>query len=139
MCLLVIDTETYLYTLACDYHVDRDYIIMLRKNNYYQPILNSEGKSKFTTDMLQKLSVILKPEFEIDTNPVTPSIVNTNTNTNTSESTEVSIKLEKESSYKIGELQSIAEKLGLGIKQHNTNKNKKKSDLYLEIKAKLNQ
>ena len=135
MCLLVIDTETYLYTLACDYHEDRDYIIMLRKNNYYQPILNSEGKSKFTTDMLQRLSVILKPEFEIDTKPIAPSIVNTNT----SESVVVSVKLEKESSYKIAELQSIAEKIGLCIKQPNTNKNKKKSELYSEIKSKLNQ
>ena len=39
---------------------------MLRKNNYYQPILNSEGNNKFTSDILDKIKEILKPEFDID-------------------------------------------------------------------------
>ena len=141
ICLLIIDTETYLYTLGNDYSEEREYIIMLRKNNYFQPILNSEGNSKFTFDLVDRISTILKPEFEIvKTNTVPSSSVSSNTSstiTTTSENTSGGFKLEKESKYKLPELQKIAEELGIQIKQTGTNRNKKKSDLYQEIKTKL--
>ena len=47
------------------------------------------------------------------------------------------IKLEKENKYKLPELQEIAKKLDIGIKKTGCQRNKKKSDLYQEIKIKL--
>jgi len=46
-------------------------------------------------------------------------------------------KLEKESKYKIKDLHTIANKLGISIKITGTNRNKKKSDLYQEISFKI--
>lgn len=164
ICLVVVDTETYLYTLANDYNQDREYVIMLRKNNYYQPILNSEGNTRFKNDILQVISKILKPEFEIDmsvtvkvsepvvskpvvsepviSEPVVsePVIVKvSNPVVSVPVVSSDSITLKKETAYKIAELQSIALQLGIDIKKTPTNKNKKKSDLYQEVKGKLNQ
>jgi hypothetical protein len=131
VCLVIIDTETYLYSLINDYEKDKDFIIMLRKNNYYQPILNSEGNNKFGSEIIDKLSKILKPEFEID-----KGIKNEMSNTNDKQSIEIdsSFVLLKETKYKVGELQEIAKKMGVETKVIGTNKNKKKSDLYKEIK-----
>ncbi len=135
ICLLVIDTETYFYNLANDYSEDRKYILMLRKNNYYQPILNSEGNTSFTFDILDTINGILKPEFEINRQvKVTPPKVEIATHI---QSDVNSITLNKESSYKLPELQEIAMKLGITIKKTGTQRNKKKSDLYEEIKTKL--
>ena len=135
LCLLIIDTETYLYSLINDYNEEKDFVIMLRKNNYYQPILNSEGNNKFSFDIIDKISKILKPEFEIDFNK-------SENNKNVDEPKPIDIqegfKLLKENKYKIAELQEIAKKVGINIKVHGTNKNKKKSDLYIEIKESLN-
>lgn len=152
ICLLIIDTETYLYTLGNDYSEDREYLIMLRKNNYFQPILNSEGNSKFTHEILDKISNILKPEFEIvknkslsnasglKTKTVTSSQVTIKNNESSTQSQNVEnteIKLEKENKYKLPELQNIAAKLGINIKRSDCQRNKKKSDLYQDIKTKL--
>lgn len=125
ICLVIFDTETYLYTLGNDYSEDREYIMMLRKNNYFQPIMNSEGGAKFTYEVLSKVSQIMKPEVEIDTqvkSTTLPATINTETFT-----------LEKETKYKLAELQTIAQKFNIGIKKANTNRNKKKTDLYQEI------
>lgn len=134
VCLLIIDTETYLYSLINDYGKDKDFVIMLRKNNYYQPILNSEGNNKFSSDIIEKLSKILKPEFEID-----KDVKNDFSDINEKQELilDSSFVLLKESKYKVGELQEIAKKLGIEIKIMGTNKNKKKSDLYTEIKDSL--
>lgn len=141
ICLVIIDTETYLYTLGNDYSEDREYIMMLRKNNYFQPILNSEGSAKLTYSILDKISKIMKPEFEIVRNmESTPTSISTessgsvsNTNPNSN------LKLEKESKYKLIDLQELATKLKIPIKKPNTNRNKKKSDLYEEIKVAMSQ
>ena len=134
VCLLIIDTETYLYSLINDYGKDKDFIIMLRKNNYYQPILNSEGNNKFSSDIIEKISKILKPEFEID-----KGIKNESNDTNDKKNLHLdsSFELLKETKYKVGELQEIAKKMNIEIKIKGTNKNKKKSDLYTEIKEEL--
>ena len=134
ICLLIVDTETYLYTLGCDYSEDREYMIMLRKNNYFQPILNSEGNSKFTFEIVDRISTILKPEFEIIK---TPAPVQTQATVSTSATVNSGSKLEKESKYKLPELQKMAQDLGIKIKQDGCNRNKKKSDLYQEIKIRL--
>ena len=139
ICLLIIDTETYLYTLGNDYSEERDYLIMLRKNNYFQPILNSEGNSKFTYEILDKISSILKPEFEIEKSKSTLSVSASKTQTLTPKTSAApsEIKLEKESKYKLPELQALAQKLDIAVKKSGTQRNKKKSDLYQEIKEKL--
>lgn len=155
ICLLIIDTETYLYTLGNDFSSEREYIMMIRKNNYYQPILNSEGKTRFSYDIINRASQILKPEFEIDmtiksdVGTISASLKNTavssasasasesSASAPASTSTKQTINLGKESSYKIGELQDLAIKMGIGIKKPNTNRNKKKADLYEEIRSNL--
>ena len=145
ICLLIIDTETYLYTLGNDFSSEREYIMMIRKNNYYQPILNSEGKTRFCYDIINRASKILKPEFEIDMTIKSDIGIVDSLNITQLKSAEdklpkpikPSINLAKESSYKIGELQDLAIKIGIGIKKANTNRNKKKADLYEEIRSNL--
>lgn len=132
VCLLIIDTETYLYSLVNTYDKDKEFIVMLRKNNYYQPILNSEGNNKFSYQILDKLKDILKPEFDIDTSESSKPEVNEKVIV-----IEDLSKLEKESKYLVGDLLIIARNLGLETKIENSNRNKKKSDLYQEIKQKL--
>ena len=131
VCLLIIDTETYLYSLINDFNKDKDFVIMLRKNNYYQPILNSEGNNRFDNQIIEKISKILKPEFEID---FMKKEEIDNKKNNDSVDIDNKFELQKENKYKIAELQEIAKKLKIEIKVKGTNKNKKKSDLYIEIK-----
>lgn len=134
VCLLIIDTETYLYSLVNTYDKDKEFILMLRKNNYYQPILNSEGNNKFSYQILDKLKEILKPEFDIDTSESSKPQVNEKVIV-----IEDLAQLEKESKYLVGDLLIIARNLGLETKIENSNRNKKKSDLYKEIKQKLDE
>ena len=68
LCLLIIDTETYLFSLGNEFNKEKNYIIMIRKNNYYQPILNINGNNKFNWEVIEKISKILKPEFDFDMN-----------------------------------------------------------------------
>ena len=129
ICLIIIDTESYLYSLINEYSEDKEYIIMLRKNNYYQPILNSEGNSKFDYKILDKLSIILKAEFTIEKTIETIKEIDIK---NVIEK----IKKEgllKETKYKLKELHDISLYFNIDIK--NKNKNKKKSELYNEIKC----
>lgn len=135
VCLIIIDTESYLYSLINEYSKTKDYVIMLRKNNYYQPILNSEGNSKFDYTILDKLSLILKAEFTIEKKEIEEK-------KNVDEIIIDYNKLEKdglgkENKYKLKELQNIANYYDISIKIQN--KNKKKSDLYKEIISKLNE
>lgn len=133
--LLIIDTESYLYSLMNEYNETKDYYVILRKNNYYQPILNVEGNSKFDFSILNKINKILQAEFTIDKTIKKETIIKQ----------EVDIKeiiddikkndLKKESKYKLKELQNIADYYKIDIKINN--KNKKKSELYLEIKNKI--
>ena len=127
ICLLIIDTDTYLYSLINEYCIDKNYIIMLRKNNYYQPILNSEGNSKFNYELLDKLAKILKAEFTIDKNIKKNNIVD--------EILEDKNNFKKESKYKLTELHDIALYYNISIKFNG--KNKLKKDLYQEIKVKI--
>ena len=104
---------------------------MIRKNNYYQPILGVDGKNKFSWEIMEKISKVLKPEFEINMDPkkeieVVEEEPKKNTNTN---------GLQKLWKYKLSDLHEIAEKLGIEVKIGN--KNKKKEDLYEEIKSKM--
>ena len=114
---------------------------MLRKNNYFQPILNSEGNSKFSHNILYKISSILKPEFEIIRNTDLMTSVTSKKSKpepialNNVKETET--KLEKETKYKLADLQNLAKNLGIDIKRSDCLRNKKKSDLYQEIKVKL--
>ena len=127
MCLLIIDTESYLYSLANDFDKEKEFIIMIRKNNYYQPILGVDGKNKFSWEIMEKISKILKPEFEIIMEPK-KEIVQEEEKPKKSNST----GLQKLWKYKLSDLYEIAEKLGIEVKVGN--KNKKKEDLYEEIK-----
>ena len=131
ICLLIIDTETYLYSLVNGYDKDKEFIVMLRKNNYYQPILNSEGNNRFSSDILEKIKDILKPEFDIDTTEKVVKEVEKDIQINNIS------ELQKESKYLVGDLLIIARNLGIETKISGTNRNKKKSDLYQEIKNKL--
>lgn len=143
VCLLIIDTETYLYSLINDYDKNKKFVIMLRKNNYYQPILNSEGNNLFDCDIVDKINKILKPEFDIDFNIKEKKILKEkeeleNTNTLENATIDKNYVLLKETKYKLNELHIISKKLSIDIKILGTNRNKKKSDLYMEISDKIN-
>jgi hypothetical protein len=142
VCLLIIDTETYLYSLINDYDKDKKFVIMLRKNNYYQPILNSEGNNLFDSDVIDKIGKILKPEFEIDFNVKERKLnkekeQSDNTNKLQDVKIDKDFKLLKETKYKLTDLHLISKKLSIDIKILGTNRNKKKSDLYKEISDKI--
>ena len=130
VCLIIIDIETHLYSLGNDYRNDWKFIVMLRKNSYYQPILSTEGLHSFEENILDGLEKILKPEIEIDKSPI---------KSDSDEDIEVEIpkELGKEKDYKIVVLQKIADKLGLSIYESGSKKKKLKKDLYEEIKDKL--
>ena len=129
LCLLIIDTESYLYSLANDFDKEKDFIIMIRKNNYYQPILGVDGKNKFSWEIMKKISKILKPEFEINMEPKKEVIEEETPNKL------VSTGLQKLWKYKLSDLHKMAEKLGIEVKVGN--KNKKKEELYDEIKMSM--
>ena len=152
VCIIIIDTESHLYSLVNDYREDWEFIVMLRKFNYYQPILNSTGKHRFDYEILNRLDNILNPEIDIDRNKgksdikiEVPNQITDQTNqTNQTNQINQLIKtnknnepvmnnLGKERDYKIGELIAIAEKCGINILQSN-GKKKLKKDLYAEIK-----
>ena len=142
VCLLIIDTETYLYSLINDYDKDKKFVIMLRKNNYYQPILNSEGNNLFDSEVIDKIGKILKPEFDIDFNVKERKLnkqkeQSDNTNKLQDVKIDKDFELLKETKYKLTDLHLISKKLSIDIKILGTNRNKKKSDLYKEISNKI--
>ena len=152
VCIIIIDTESHLYSLVNNYREDWEFIVMLRKFNYYQPILNSTGKHRFDYEILNRLEQILNPEVDIDktkyktdlkiensNNQITNKLTEINqTNTNETNETNKSNQplmnnLGKERNYKIAELIEIAQKFGINILQSN-GKKKLKKDLYIEVK-----
>ena len=128
-CLVIIDTETHLYSLGNDFRPGGKFIVMLRKNSYYQPILSTDGNHTFEESILSELEKILKPEVEIlKTTPETSS---------SPEILEIPKELKKEKDYKISELQKIACLLNISIIDGEGKKKKLKKVLYEEIKDKI--
>ncbi len=128
-CLVIIDTETHLYSLGNDFRPGGKFIVMLRKNSYYQPILSTDGNHTFEESILSELEKILKPEVEIvKTTPETSS---------SPEILEIPKELKKEKDYKISELQKIACLLNISIMDGEGKKKKLKKVLYEEIKDKI--
>jgi hypothetical protein len=131
-CLVIIDTETHLYSLGNDFRSGGKFIVMLRKNSYYQPILSTDGNHYFDEDILNELEKILKPEVEIvKTSSPTP------TSPEPQEIKEIPKELKKEKDYKISELQKIACLLNISIIEGSGKKKKLKKTLYEEIKDKM--
>ena len=144
-CLVIIDTETHLYSLGNDFRSGGKYIVMLRKNSYYQPILSTDGNHYFDEDILNELEKILKPEVEIvkSTNveivkSTNVEIVKSTPNSSTSpEILEIPKELKREKDYKISELQKIACLLNISIVDGVGKKKKLKKAIYEEIKDKF--
>ena len=95
---------------------------MIRKNNTYQPILNTEGNHQFNSDIVDRIESVLKPEVEID---------------KTVNDFQMPTELKKEKDYKLVDLQKIAETLNISIYSEGKKK-KLKKDLYLQIKEQMN-
>ena len=123
VCLLIIDAESHLFSMGNDYNNDKKFIVMIRKNNTYQPILNTEGNHFFEHNILDEIEKILKPEVEIDKSSNTFLMPK---------------ELGKEKDYKVTELQKIAEILEISIYDGESKKKKLKKILYEEIKQKMN-
>jgi hypothetical protein len=121
ICLLIIDAESHLFSLGNDYHKDNKFIVMIRKNNTYQPILNTDGTHCFESSILDKIEKVLKPEVEID------KTVNEFT---------MPTELGKEKDYKLTDLHKISETLNISI-YSGGKKRKLKKELYEEIKSKM--
>lgn len=125
ICLLIIDADSHLFSMGNDYNSDKKFIVMIRKNNNYQPILNTEGDHYFEASIIDKLENVLKPEVEID---------------KTGKSFIMPKVLGKEKNYKVTELHKIADMLEISIFEGPESKKKKlKTVLYSEIKEKMNQ
>mgnify|MGYP006426890621 CR=1 FL=1 len=136
ICLVIIDTETHLYSLGNDYKNDGKFVVMLRKNSYYQPILNTEGNHCFEDNILEELDRVLKPEIEIDKFSSNTKIESGN-DLSKEPITEQIKELGKEKDYKIVDLQKIAESLGISIFESDGKKKKLKKIIYEEIKVKM--
>ena len=156
ICLVIIDTETHLYSLGNDYKNDGKFVVMLRKNSYYQPILNTEGNHCFEDNILEELDKVLKPEIEIDKFSSNTKIESGNDLSKepikeqikepikeqikepiTEQIKEPITELGKEKDYKIVDLQKIAESLGISIFESDGKKKKLKKIIYEEIKVKM--
>ena len=140
ICLVIIDTETHLYSLGNDYKNDGKFVVMLRKNSYYQPILNTEGNHCFEDNILEELDRVLKPEIEIDKFSSNTKIESGNDLSKepiTEQIKEPIKELGKEKDYKIVDLQKIAESLGISIFESDGKKKKLKKIIYEEIKVKM--
>ena len=114
---------------------------MIRKNNYYQPILNINGNNKFSWEIIEKISKILKPEFDFEINSDVKTVEENKSKEKIPKSDEKILesqgdtKLEKLWKYKLIDLQNIAKKLSIELKKGT--KNKTKDELYNEIQNKL--
>lgn len=122
-CLLIIDADSHLYSMGNDYNKDNKFIVMIRKNNTYQPILNTDGNHYFDYSILDEIEHILKPEVEID---------------KTDNTFKIPKILGKEKDYKLVDLQKIGENLDISIYEEGGKKKKLKKTLYMEIKSKMN-
>ena len=120
-CLLIIDAESHLFSLGNDYSKDKKFIVMIRKNNTYQPILNTDGIHFFDSSIVDKIEQVLKPEVEID---------------KTGNEFVMPTNLGKEKDYKLTDLHKIAETLDISIYSEGKKK-KLKKELYEEIKARM--
>ena len=121
ICLLIIDAESHLFSLGNDYDKERKFIVMIRKNNTFQPILNTDGNHCFDSSIVDEIEKVLKPEVEID---------------KTSSEFVMPTELGKEKDYKLMDLHKIAETLNISIYSEGKKK-KLKKDLYSEIKSKM--
>jgi hypothetical protein len=158
ICLLVIDADSHLYSLANDYNPNKKFVVMIRKNNTYQPILNTEGNHYFEPVILDLIETVLKPEIDIDKtlhNVLDMSKNNGIEKPNKNNGIEKPNKnngiekpknngiekpeskdLGKEKDYKLVDLHKIAEKLDISIYEGSGKKKKLKSVLYSNIKEK---
>ena len=136
------------------------FYIIIHTNNNYVPIMNSNGKHTFNKESFHLIKNnfekgTIDPKFKERTNsnkntivtePTTPTepITTTTTNTTTTTTESVSqptielapLQLKAMSSYKLKDLQDIAEKRNILIKKNTPNgkmKNKTKEELYNEL------
>lgn len=121
ICLLIIDAESHLFSLGNDYNKEKNFIVMIRKNNTYQPILNTDGTHTFSSEIIDKIEGVLKPEVEID---------------KTVNDFSMPTELKKEKDYKLTDLHKIAEILNISIYSEGKKK-KLKKELYGEIKDRM--
>ena len=125
LCLIFIDTDTHLFSQANGYSKDKKFIVMLKKNNIYQPILGTDGIHYFDYKILDEMENVLKPEMEVDKS----ELVNSNDLSNF----KLPEVLEKITKYKITELQQMSKEKNISIFIDGSKKKKLKKDLYQEL------
>ena len=158
ICIIDIDTKSYTYLNKTKVE-DNDeppssnqkaFYIIVHTNNNYVPIMNSNGKHTFNKECFHLIKNnfekgTIDPKFKERTSSNKNTIVSQPTTTTTTTTTEsVSqpttelepLQLKAMSSYKLKDLQDIAEKRNILIKKNTPNgkmKNKTKEELYNEL------
>ena len=161
ICIIDIDTKSYTYLNKTKVE-DNDeppssnqkaFYIIVHTNNNYVPIMNSNGKHTFNKECFHLIKNnfekgIIDPKFKERTSsnkntiitqptPTEPITTTTTTESVSQPTTELEpLQLKAMSSYKLKDLQDIAEKRNILIKKNTPNgkmKNKTKEELYNEL------
>jgi len=143
--IIVIDYHNMKYLTGKQYNMEKKNIIIINNENDYIPLIQMYGE--FPTNIIYKLVINkleLKNKLDILYKPEYGSIdiqSQTSTQTNIVENLPINPKknkLKAMSSYKLNELQKLAEENGSSIKHKITNKNKTKKQLYDSIYKLIN-
>lgn len=132
VCVININTKSYHYFEAFDLIDDNmDFLIIIQINDYYIPIMNTDGKHTFQQNVLTYINQNF--EKEIDSSIKRFRKVKTNKEGDT-----ISLQLKALSAYKLKDLQDLAISNSINIKKGDKNgkdKNKTKIELYNELKV----
>lgn len=134
LCVININNKSYEYFESFDLLEDKkDFLIIIQINDYYIPVMNTNGHHKFNENMLN----FINQNFEKN---ITSNIKRIKKVVNNDESNEgpASLNLKSITAYKLKQLQDLATSNNINIKKfdkNNKEKNKTKTELYNELKV----
>jgi hypothetical protein len=133
VCVININTKSYHYFEAFDLIDDNmDFLIIIQINDYYSPIMNTDGKHTFQQNVL----TYINQNFEKEINSSIKRIKKNSNKVLDLENT--ALQLKALSSYKLKDLQDLAANNSINIMKEDNKgkeKNKTKTELYNELKV----
>lgn len=133
ICVININNKSFHYFEAFDLLSNNtEFLILIRINDYYIPVMNINGKHTFQQNVL----TYINQNFEKDINSGIKRIRKSNSSDEGDVS--ISFQLKALSSYKLKDLQDLATSNSINIKKGDKNgkeKNKTKTELYNELKV----
>ena len=131
ICVININNKSYQYFEAFNLLEDKkEFLIIIQINNYYIPIMNTNGKHTFQQNVL----TYINQNFEKDINSGIKRI----RKSNSSNEGVSSLQLKALSAYKLKALQDLATSNSINIDKYDKKgkkKNKTKTELYNELKV----